>query len=126
MIRDEHGITLDHNGVHMRDGRMLVEEKLGNYADATRVATHERTPAHVAAVLRPDSTRWVDVSDFTCSIGRAYDAVLREASRQLGINQTGRLGHCEGCAWGRGSATPSPTPLCRAEKRFQHLFADLA
>ena len=71
---------VNHNGVHKLNGRMLFKEKLGNYADATRVATHERTSAHAAAVLRPYSERWIDVSDFMCFIGRAHDAVLREAA----------------------------------------------
>ena len=128
VIQENHVITLDHAGAHTLDGRVLFrKEKLGNYIEVTRVARHERPPALAAAVLRPGSQSWIDVNDLHCSLGRANDAVVRETVRQLGIKVTGRLGYCDGCAGGEGiRKAVAKSTSCRAKKRMQRLFADLA
>ena len=77
-------------------------EKSGNYVEATRVAGHEKPPALVAAVLRTGRQRWIDVNDLHCSLGHDHGAVSHETARQRSIKVTGRLGYCDGCAWGKG------------------------
>ena len=128
VIQEEHVITLDHEGAHMLDGRVFFrKEKFGNYVEATRVARHEKPPALAAAVLRPGRQRWIDINDLHCSLGHAHDTVLRETARQMGINVTGRLGYCDGCAGGKGiRKAVAKSTSCRAEKRMQRLYADLA
>ena len=81
----------------------------------------------IAAVLRPGEQLWIDLDDLHCFLGHAHDAVLREIARQMGVKVTGRLGYYNKCAGGKGirKAVAKPTS-CRAEKRMQRLYADLA
>ena len=45
----------------------------------------------------------------------------------MGIKVTGRFGHCDGCAGGEGTRKAfAKSTSCRAEKRVQRLYADLA
>ena len=86
VVQEEHVITPDRTGAHMLDGRVLFRKgKFSNYAEATRVARHERPPALAASVLRPDSQRWIDVHQLHFYLGHAHNTVLRETAHQLVI-----------------------------------------
>ena len=84
-------------------------------------------PALAAAVFGPGRQIRIDVNDLHSSLGQAHDTVLRETARQMGITVTGRLGYCDGYAGGKEiRKAVAKSMSCRAKKRMQRLYADLA
>ena len=62
-----------------------------------------------------------------CFVSHAHDAVLPETARQMGIKVMGRFGYCDGGAGWKGiHKIVAKSTSCRAEKRMQRLYADLA
>ena len=94
VVQEEHVITPDRTGAHMLDGRVLFRKgKFSNYAEATRVARHERPPALAAVAAPPQPT------SSTQPRLPVSPAVTRSASRQqapplAGPSESSPEAHC--------------------------------
>ena len=70
----------------------------------------------------------MDRSQQTCTVPLVTPAIpFYEIACQIGINMTGRLGYCDGSAENKSMRKTIAQPTsCRAEKRLQRLYVDLA
>ena len=74
----------------------------------------------------PPNARVVDIDDFHCSYAHAYDDLLRQTTKQLGVELRGELRPCRGCSEGKGLRRPIPRSThSRAVKPVSRVFVDL-
>ncbi|CAM9325193.1 unnamed protein product [Pylaiella littoralis] len=124
-------MVLNHAGASMLDGKIcLTKYDRGNSVQGTRVPPTSRSPANalVAAMMRPDPPKSMNVNDFHHSLGHANSKALVATAKQLGIKLTGIQEYCAGCAEGKATKRSVPTvvsPSHRWPRAMGRLFKDM-